>query len=88
MFGGRQCGIENMRIMIWKEGGCIDEQHGSVWVRLTYNDKKQDTIVEIRDRKDGKRLALNGLTGPGAKRYYDRLNLYFFGDDRKTDSGN
>lgn len=74
--------------MIWREGGCIDERYGSVWIRLKHDGRKQDTVVEIWERKGGRRIAMNGFSGPGAKGYYDRLNLYFFGDDRKTDSGN
>lgn len=65
--------------MIKKEGGCIDERHGTVWVCLQYDDKEKSTFVEIKDTKEGVRLCMNGKTGKGAKAYYDKLNNYFFG---------
>lgn len=65
--------------MIYREGGCLDERHGSVWVRIEYDGQKNDTAVRIYDRKGGRTLAENGRSGPYAKDYYDRLNNYFFG---------
>lgn len=73
--------------MIYKEGGCIDVRHGGVWVRIEYDGEQDQALVVIKDRQGGRRLAVNGCSGPMAKRFYDRLNVYFFGYDRKTDSG-
>lgn len=67
--------------MIYREGGCMDIHHGMVWVRLEYDAKRQCSSVEIRERKGGRRLAMNGSCGSGAKRFYDRLNVYFFGNE-------
>lgn len=65
--------------MIYREGGCLDSRYGSVWIRLEYDGKRERSLAEIRDRKGGRRLAVNGCCGPMAKRFYDRLNVYFFG---------
>lgn len=67
--------------MIYKEGGCLDERYDSIWVRLEYDASRESATVEIRDRKEGRRLAVNGCCGLGAKNFYDRLNLYFFGHE-------
>lgn len=65
--------------MIYREGGCMDPQHGMIWVRIEYDGKRECSSVEIRDKKGGRRLAVNGSCGRMAKRFYDRLNVYFFG---------
>lgn len=65
--------------MIYREGGCLDPQYGVIWVRLEYDGRRECSSVEIRDRKGGRRLAVSGCSGPMAKRFYDRLNVYFFG---------
>ncbi len=67
--------------MIQREGGSVDERHGSVWVVLKHDAGKKRTVIEIKDKKDGKILARNGQTGPRAKAYYDKLNKYFFRDE-------
>lgn len=67
--------------MIYREGGCMDIHHDMIWVRLEYDAKRQRSSVEIRERKGGRRLAMNGSCGSGAKRFYDRLNVYFFGNE-------
>ena len=67
--------------MIKKEGGCIDERHGSVWVVLTHDPAKCQTSVKVKKEKDGQTVAVNGITGPRAKMYYDKLNQYFFGNE-------
>lgn len=68
--------------MIYKEGGCIDAQYGTIWVRLEYCDKRQQIKVSIRDKKGGRRLITANVTGVEAKRVYDNLSIYFFGNDR------
>lgn len=65
--------------MIYREGGCVDPYYGTIWVRLEYDAERQRSSVEIWERKGGRRLAMNGSCGSGAKRFYDRLNVYFFG---------
>lgn len=65
--------------MIYREGGCLDPQYGMIWVRLEYDGRRECSSVEIRERKGGRRLAMNGSCGKGAKKFYDRLNVYFFG---------
>lgn len=67
--------------MITKEGGCIDAQHGTVWVKLEYDWKRNKAVAVIWDKPGGRRLAINGVSGPGVKKFYDRLNIYFFGHD-------
>lgn len=66
--------------MIYKEGGCIDAQHGTIWVCLEYFDRQQKTKVCIRDKRGGRRLLTAGLNGHEAKRVYDNLSIYFFGN--------
>ena len=65
--------------MIWREGGCSDELHDFVWVRLEYDEKRNRSWVWIWDRKGGRVLASGECTGLLAERFYDRLNVYFFG---------
>ncbi len=65
--------------MIYREGGCLDELHGFIWVRLEYDGYRNEGRVCIRNRKGGRLLARCGCMGPLAKRFYDRLNVYFFG---------
>lgn len=65
--------------MICREGGCLDGLHDFVWVRLEYDEKRNKSRVCIRNRKGGRLLAANGCCGRFAKRFYDRLNVYFFG---------
>ncbi|MEG2276648.1 MAG: hypothetical protein RSA53_05365 [Odoribacter sp.] len=65
--------------MIYREGGCIDCQYETIWVKLEYDEQRNRAAVIIRDKKEGRQLAVNGCCGEMAKRFYDRLNVYFFG---------
>lgn len=65
--------------MIWREGGCLDGLRGSVWVRLEYDGCRNAARVWIRDGYGGMLLVMCGCAGSSAKRFYDRLNVYFFG---------
>lgn len=67
--------------MIYREGGCMDAQHDTVWVRLEYDEERNRARIEIKDKQGGRRLAVNGCSGLMARRFYDRLNVYFFGHD-------
>lgn len=67
--------------MITREGGCIDERRGIVWVVLKYDSEKRRATIEIKDKKDGTTLTRNGEIGSRAKEYYDKLNYYFFGHE-------
>ncbi len=64
--------------MIYREGGCLDSQYGMIWVRIEYEERRERSFVEIRDKKGGRLLAANGCSGRSAKRFYDRWNVYFF----------
>lgn len=70
--------------MIYREGGFIDPYEGPLAALITYDAEKQKAILQIKDRpgQTGKALAVGGVSGEGAKRFYDRLNHYFFGYDR------
>ncbi len=65
--------------MIYKEGGCLDELNDFIWVRIEYDGTKDESRVCIRDRCGGRLLAAKGCRGRFAKRFYDSLNVYFFG---------
>lgn len=67
--------------MMYREGGCMDERHGPVWVVLKHDPGKQQTTVEIKDKKDGTVLTRNGMVGRRAKGHYDKLDKYFFGNE-------
>lgn len=65
--------------MICREGGCLDELHDFVWVRLEYDGMRDECRVCIRDGRGGQLLVAAGCCGRFAKCFYDRLNVYFFG---------
>lgn len=65
-----------------RQGGTIDDTHGSIWVILTYDSEKQSATLEIRSmprEQRGKLYGLAGVSGPGAERYFKSTNEYYFG---------
>lgn len=65
-----------------RQGGTIDDTHGSIWVILTYDSEKQRATLEIRSMppgQRGKRYGLAGVSGPGAESYFRKTDEYYFG---------
>lgn len=56
---------------------------GIAWATLFYNPDTREASVEIRDGaryEDSRLLANYGVSGPGAKAFYDKAASYYFGD--------
>jgi hypothetical protein len=65
--------------MVTIEGGVIDCRRDQTWVILTYDKERERATLTLKENKHGKVLCRGGIDGSRAGRFFERLNVYYFG---------